>query len=105
MYYLVMATLSISKSPKSIAKIADQLKALGDQTRLELIIEVAKSDNKEACVCNLTPGTGLSQGTVSHHLKLLQEVGLLEREQRGKWAYFSLTPSAITLLLQLEILK
>ena len=91
MYSFGMATLTISKSPKSIQLLADQLKALGDQTRLEIMIEVSNSDNQEACVCNLTPSTGLTQGTVSHHLRLLQESGLLEREQRGKWAYFSLT--------------
>ena len=105
MYSLAMTTLSITKSPKSIALIAEQLKALGDQTRLEIMIEVASSDNQEACVCNITPGTGLSQGTVSHHLRLLQDAGLLEREQRGKWAYFSLTQKGSELMKSIGILK
>ena len=100
-----MVTLAISKSPRYIFKIAEQLKALGDKTRLEIMIEVANSENQEACVCNITPGTGLSQGTVSHHLRLLQEAGLLEREQRGKWAYFSLSSVAKTIMAQLKILK
>ena len=100
-----MVTLAISKSPRYIFKIAEQLKALGDKTRLEIMIEVANSENQEACVCNITPGTGLSQGTVSHHLRLLQEAGLLEREQRGKWAYFSLSSDAKTIMAQLKILK
>jgi len=105
MYNRPMVTLAISKSPRYIFKIAEQLKALGDKTRLEIMIEVANSENQEACVCNITPGTGLSQGTVSHHLRLLQEAGLLEREQRGKWAYFSLSSDAKTIMAQLKILK
>ena len=59
---------------------------------------VAASDGAEACVCYLTPDTGLAQSTVSHHLKLLVDSGLLERTQRGKWAYYSLTPAAKRLL-------
>ena len=100
-----MATLTITKSPKNIANLADQLKALGDQTRMEIMISVAASENQESCVCDLTPNTGLSQGTVSHHLKLLQDAGLLDREQRGKWAYFSITDAGNTLMKALGILK
>ena len=105
MYSIGMATLIISKSPKSIQLLAEQLKALGDQTRLEIMIEVGNSENQEACVCNLTPATGLTQGTVSHHLRLLQESGLLEREQRGKWAYFSLTAKGRDLMKAIGILR
>ncbi len=105
MYSFGMATLTLSKSPKSIQLLAEQLKALGDQTRLEIMIEVSNSDNQEACVCNLTPATGLTQGTVSHHLRLLQESGLLEREQRGKWAYFSLTAKGRDLMKAIGILR
>lgn len=100
-----MANLLISKSPKNIQLLAEQLKALGDQTRLEIMIEVSNSENQEACVCNLTPATGLTQGTVSHHLRLLQESGLLEREQRGKWAYFSLTTKGRELMKATGILR
>jgi ArsR family transcriptional regulator len=60
--------------------------------------QAAASDGAEACVCDLTPDTGLAQSTVSHHLKLLVDSGLLERTQRGKWAYYSLTPAAKKLL-------
>lgn len=105
MYSFGMATLTLSKSPKSIQLLAEQLKALGDQTRLEIMIEVSNSDNKEACVCNLTPATGLTQGTVSHHLRLLQESGLLDREQRGKWAYFSLTVKGSELMKAIGIIR
>ena len=100
-----MATLTITKSPKSIEALSEQLKALGDQTRLDIVIKVAASENQEMCVCDLTPSTGLSQGTVSHHLRLLQEAGLLGREQRGKWAYFSLTDKGSELMRALGILK
>ena len=105
MYAFPMATLTITKSPKSIEAIADQLKALGDQTRLEIVMKVAASENQELCVCDLTPSIGLSQGTVSHHLRLLQEAGLLDREQRGKWAYFSITEKGDNLLKALGIIK
>jgi ArsR family transcriptional regulator len=90
--------LKISHSPKALASLAEQFKALGDETRLWLMMAVAASDNAEACVCDLTPNTGLAQSTVSHHLKLLVDSGLLERTKRGKWAYYSLTPSAKKLL-------
>lgn len=73
--------------------LADQLKALGDETRLDLVRAVSATSDNEACVCDLTPATGLTQGTVSHHLKLLVSAGLMSRVQRGKWSYYSLTPA------------
>jgi ArsR family transcriptional regulator len=105
MYTYAMSTLTITKSPKHIEALAEQLKALGDQTRLDIVIKVAASENQEMCVCDLTPSTGLSQGTVSHHLRLLQEAGLLDREQRGKWAYFSLTNKGAEIMKALGIIK
>lgn len=90
--------LSLTKSPKLIGKMVEQFKALGDETRLSLLMAVAASENAEACVCDLTPDTGLAQSTVSHHLKLLVEAGLLNRTQRGKWAYYELTSDAFRLL-------
>ena len=99
MYSYGMAqTLKLSHSPKALAGLAEQFKALGDETRLGLMMAVAASDDAEACVCDLTPDTGLAQSTVSHHLKLLVDSGLLTRTQRGKWAYYSLTPAARKLL-------
>ena len=99
MYSYGMAqTLKLSYSPKALTSLAEQFKALGDETRLGLMMAVASSEDAEACVCDLTPDTGLAQSTVSHHLKLLVDSGLLERTQRGKWAYFSLTPAARKLL-------
>lgn len=99
----MVTTVSLTKSPKAIATMAERLKALGDETRLELVLAVAASQNTEACVCDLTPSTGLSQGTVSHHLKILVDSGLLEREQRGKWAYYSLTESAVEMMDALKL--
>ena len=99
MYSYGMAqTLKLSYSPKALTNLAEQFKALGDETRLGLMMAVAASDGAEACVCDLTPDTGLAQSTVSHHLKLLVDSGLLERSQRGKWAYYSITPAAKKLL-------
>ena len=103
MYDCFMVNVAIRKSPRSLELLANQLKALGDQTRLEILMQVANSTDAEACVCDITPATGLSQGTVSHHLRLLQEAELLEREQRGKWAYFSLTTKGHEILRKLGI--
>jgi len=94
----VSQILTLTKSPKQLNLLAEQFKALGDQTRLQLMMAVAAGENSEACVCDLTPDTGLAQSTVSHHLKLLVDAGLLERSQRGKWAFYSLTESAKKLL-------
>jgi ArsR family transcriptional regulator len=90
--------LKTLQSPKALSILADQFKALGDETRLGIMLAVAASDGGEACVCDLTPATGLAQSTVSHHLKLLVDSGLLERTQRGKWAFYSLTNAARNLL-------
>jgi len=94
----VSQILTLTKSPKQLNLLAEQFKALGDQTRLQLMMAVAAGENSEACVCDLTPDTGLAQSTVSHHLKLLVDAGLLERSQRGKWAFYSLTETAKKLL-------
>ena len=72
---------------------AQVFKALGDPARVKILSLVATAD-EAVCACEFTPALGLSQATVSHHLNKLTRVGLLEREQRGKWAYFSLNPEA-----------
>jgi len=68
--------------------IARTFKALGDPTRVRLLSLIAASRGGEACICDLTEPVGLSQPTVSHHMKLLVDAGLATREQRGRWAYF-----------------
>jgi ArsR family transcriptional regulator len=78
-------------------RLARVLKALAEPNRLRLVSLIAANTTGGAtCVCDLIEPLGLSQPTVSHHLKVLTDAGLLEREQRGKWAYFSLVPTALT---------
>jgi ArsR family transcriptional regulator, arsenate/arsenite/antimonite-responsive transcriptional repressor len=72
-------------------------KALADPARVKIVNRLARSDGA-VCACEFTPALGLTQATVSHHLKKLTDAGLLEREQRGKWAFFSLNPEAVSLL-------
>jgi ArsR family transcriptional regulator len=75
-------------------------KALGDPARVRIVNMLATA-GEGVCVCDLTPHLGLSQPTVSHHLRKLAEVGLLDREQRGTWAFYSLNRAALD---QLQIL-
>jgi ArsR family transcriptional regulator len=82
--------------PDEAATLAAGFKALSDPARLRLISLVAAHADQEACVCDLTEPVGLSQPTVSHHLKLLVQAGILSREQRGKWAYYKLVPNTET---------
>lgn len=81
-------------------RLARIFKALGDPTRLRLVSLIAAHDGCEACVCDLVEPTGLSQPTVSHHLRLLVEAGLIEREQRGRWAYYRIVEAALDTLAQ-----
>ena len=69
-------------------RLAAALKAIADPARLRLLSLIQAQPDHEACVCHLTEPLGLSQPTVSHHLKVLLQAGLVEREQRGSWAYF-----------------
>jgi ArsR family transcriptional regulator, arsenate/arsenite/antimonite-responsive transcriptional repressor len=74
-------------------ELATLLKAVADPTRLQLLSLVAAAGDGAACVCDLTAPLGLRQPTVSHHLKVMVDAGLLTREQRGSWAYYSLVRS------------
>ena len=76
--------------PAEADELATLLRALGDPGRLRLLSFLAAQPAGEACVCNLTGPLGLSQPTVSHHLKVLSGAGLLERERRGTWMYYRL---------------
>ncbi|WP_427008298.1 ArsR/SmtB family transcription factor [Pseudarthrobacter sp. H2] len=75
--------------------IAPLLKALGDPVRLRLMSLMASHEGGEACVCDLNDAFELSQPTISHHLKVLHEAGLLEREKRGVWVYYSARTDAL----------
>src|SRR4051812_45394341 len=76
-------------------QLARIFKALGDPTRVRLLSLIAAADAGEACICDLTAQVGLSQPTVSHHMKQLVEAGLVTREQRGKWAYYTVVREAL----------
>jgi ArsR family transcriptional regulator len=76
-------------------RLARIFKALGDPTRVRLLSLVAAYADGEACICDLTDPVGLSQPTVSHHMKQLAEAGLVTRDQRGKWAYYRVADSAL----------
>ncbi len=76
-------------------RIAPLLKALADPVRLRLLSLVASHDEGEACVCDLNDAFDLSQPTISHHLKVLHEVGLLDRTKRGVWVYYRIKPDAL----------
>ncbi len=75
--------------------LARIFKALGDPTRVKLLSLIAATDADAACVCDLTAPVGLAQPTVSHHMKVLVNAGLVTREQRGKWAYYSIVPGIL----------
>ena len=82
----------------SAERLARTFRALGDPHRVRLLSMIAAADGGEACICDLTAPLGLSQPTVSHHMKQLTEAGLVTREQRGKWAYYRVVPAAMTAL-------
>jgi ArsR family transcriptional regulator len=80
------------------AGLARILKALADPTRLRLVSMVAAHHDAEACVCDLTEPLGLTQPTISHHLKILVDAGIFTRDKRGVWAYYALVPEALNAL-------
>lgn len=76
--------------------LAARLKALADPARLRLVSLLAASPDGEACQCDLTEPLGLSQPTVSHHLKVLYQAGLVAKEKRATWVYYSVVPQALS---------
>jgi ArsR family transcriptional regulator len=78
--------------------LSKQFKAIADPNRLRLVSLISSSAENEACVCDLTEPLDLGQPTVSHHLKILVDAGILHREKRGVWAYFSIVPGALDAL-------
>jgi ArsR family transcriptional regulator, arsenate/arsenite/antimonite-responsive transcriptional repressor len=80
-------------------------KALADPARVRIVNHLATSGGEPACICTLVEPLGLSQPTVSHHMKRLLDAGLVEREQRGKWAYFALRGDAVDKLALVADLK
>ncbi len=82
----------------SATQIAPLLKAIADPTRLRLMSLVLSHEGAEACVCDLLPYFDLSQPTMSHHLKVLHDAGLLDREKRGTWVFYQARPEAMAAL-------
>jgi ArsR family transcriptional regulator len=94
----VVCCSPLSREPLSESEaegIVPLLKALGDPVRLRLMSLVASHEGGEACVCDLNDAFELSQPTISHHLKVLHEAGLLEREKRGVWVYYRARTDAL----------
>ena len=85
-------------SERNAESLARSMKALADPARIRLVSMVAAHEDGEACVCDLTEPLGLSQPTVSHHLKVLVDAGFLSRSKRGTWAYFRIVPGSLDTL-------
>lgn len=75
--------------------LARMFKAIGDPVRLRMLSLIASHQGGESCVCDISPAFELSQPTISHHLKVLREAGLLDCERRGTWVYYRVIPSAL----------
>jgi ArsR family transcriptional regulator, arsenate/arsenite/antimonite-responsive transcriptional repressor len=109
--YLVkpIATITASCPPvlagalnaSEAADLAAALKVIADPARLRIMSLLQAQPDGEACVCHLTEPLGLGQPTVSHHLKVLLDAGLVEREQRGSWAFFRVVPGELAALRDL----
>ena len=93
-----------SLSDEEAAATAELFRALGDPARVRIVNEIVRRGGA-VCACDLYEPVGLAQPTVSHHLKKLVDAGLLAREQRGKWAYFSLERDAVEKLAAVADLK
>lgn len=82
-------------SGEAAVELAAVFKALSDPVRLRLLSSIASRAGQEACVCDLSEGIDLTQPTISHHLKVLREAGLLTSERRASWVYYRVVPQAL----------
>lgn len=80
---------------EAAGELAGVFKALSDPIRLRLLSAIASREGQEACVCDLSEGIQLTQPTISHHLKVLREAGLLDSERRASWVYYRVIPDAL----------
>ena len=94
---MVREPLSVDQAER----LANAFKALADPVRLRLLSLIASHAGGEACVCDLTGEFDVSQPTISHHLKVLREAGLLTSERRASWVYYRVRPGAFAVLAQL----
>jgi ArsR family transcriptional regulator len=88
-------------SAEQAGQVAPLLKALADPVRLRLMSLVASREGGEACICDLNDAFELSQPTISHHMKVLHEAGLVDRDKRGVWVYYRVRPQALASLAAL----
>lgn len=91
-------TTSVLREPLSVDAATDmavKLKALSDPVRLRLFSAIAVRAGGEACVCDVSDGLDVSQPTISHHLKVLREAGLLTSQRRASWVYYAVVPEAL----------
>ena len=88
-------------SPDQATSLATVFKALSDPVRLRLLSLIASRADGEACVCDLTPGFDVSEPTISHHLKVLREAGLVTSQRRASWVHYRIVPQALTGLADL----
>ncbi len=86
---------------EAAAGLAQVFRALGDPVRLRLVSLIGARQGGEVCVCDLTSAFALTQPTISHHLKVLREAGLIDSERRGTWVYYRLVPAALERMAEL----
>nr|WP_051115332.1 metalloregulator ArsR/SmtB family transcription factor [Actinoplanes globisporus] len=87
--------------PAQAGRFAPMFKALGDPVRLRLLSMIASAGGGEVCVCDLTGAFHLTGPTISHHLRVLREAGLVDSDRRGTWVYYRLIPAGLTVLAAL----
>jgi ArsR family transcriptional regulator, arsenate/arsenite/antimonite-responsive transcriptional repressor len=92
--------LAGSLTPVEAAQLAGLFRVLGEPSRLQLLNLIAAQPSGEVCACELVAVLGLSQPTVSHHLKVMYAAGILAKERRGNWIYYQIVPDRIALLRQ-----
>ncbi|MFQ6393956.1 ArsR/SmtB family transcription factor [Nocardia sp. KC 131] len=92
-------------SPGDAAQLASAFKALADPVRLRLLSSIASRTGQEACVCDVSDGFDISQPTISHHLKVLREAGLLISERRASWVYYRVVPEALQRLSDVLLIE
>lgn len=85
-------------TPDEVSSLAAIFRVLGEPARLQMLSLIAAQPNREVCACDLVKQLELAQPTVSHHLKVMHEAGLLERERRGTWIFYRILPEKLEIL-------
>jgi ArsR family transcriptional regulator, arsenate/arsenite/antimonite-responsive transcriptional repressor len=85
-------------TPEEAVQLAALFRVLGEPVRLQMLSLIAAQSNQEVCACELVETLGLSQPTISHHLKVMYETGLLEKERRGTWIYYRIVQNRLVAL-------